>query len=193
IQVASLPAITSSPRGLVSSSAITSWARRRRSSICSAYSAKILPAVVSEIRLPNRSNRSARFGSRISLTTAAKPFEQVRTQFLFQLPHLRADGRLRPVTGLGGFRETLQPDDLQERVELIEIHNLPNPPKRPGPRFSASQAPCHAARGSVKFQIGGIEKIDFPCAGAFGKYYNKGSGWCGPDNGMGKNAFVWGS
>src|ERR1035441_7385251 len=58
MQVASLPAITSSPRGFVSSSAMTSCARRRRSNICSAYSAKILPAVVSEIRLPKRSNRS---------------------------------------------------------------------------------------------------------------------------------------
>jgi len=51
------------------------------------------PAVVSEMRLP-------------------KTFEQVRPQLLLQLPHLRADSRLRAVTRLRRLGETLQPDDL---------------------------------------------------------------------------------
>ena len=55
MQVASLAAITSSPRGERSNSLMASWAWRRRFRICSAYWQKILPAVVSEIRLPNRS------------------------------------------------------------------------------------------------------------------------------------------
>jgi len=66
--------------------------------------------------------------SRSEGNAAAKAFEEVGAQFLLQLPHLRTDGRLGTVTGLGGFGETLQPDNFQERVELIEIHNLPECP-----------------------------------------------------------------
>ena len=67
------------------------------------------PAVVSEMRLPKRSNSSA-------------------VQLLLELAHLGADRRLRAVARLRGFRKTLQPNDLQERVELIEVHNAAGMP-----------------------------------------------------------------
>jgi hypothetical protein len=51
-------------------------------------------------------------------------------QLLLELAHLRADRRLRAVARLGGFREALQPDDLQKCVELIEIHNTAAPVMR---------------------------------------------------------------
>ena len=53
---------------------------------------------------------------------AAEALEQFGAQFLFQLADLRADGRLRPVTGLRSLGEALQPNDLEKRMELIEIH-----------------------------------------------------------------------
>src|SRR5262249_49400526 len=56
---------------------------------------------------------------------AAEAFEQLRAQFLLELAHLGADRRLRAIARLRGFRETLQPDDLEERVELVEVHKLP--------------------------------------------------------------------
>jgi hypothetical protein len=43
-------------------------------------------------------------------------------QLLLQLADLRADGRLRPEAGLGGFGEALQPNDLEEGVELVKVH-----------------------------------------------------------------------
>ncbi len=56
--------------------------------------------------------------------TAAKALEQGGVEFLLQLAHLGADGRLRPEAGLGGFGKTLQPHDLKEGVELVEIHSV---------------------------------------------------------------------
>ena len=102
MQVASFAPITSSPRGTRSSSLILSCARRRRSRICSAYSAKILPAGVSAI--------------------GSEPFKQRCVQFLFELPHLSADRRLRAIAGLSGFGEAFQSDDLEKCMELVEIH-----------------------------------------------------------------------
>ena len=59
------------------------------------------------MRLPKRSNSSARSSCS-------------------SLPHLGADGRLRTVARLRGFGKTLQPDDFEKRVELVEIH-IPAP------------------------------------------------------------------
>src|ERR1051325_951490 len=59
MQVASLAAITSSPRGTLSSSLMAFCARLRRSSICSACSAKMRPAGVKAIFVPIRSNNDA--------------------------------------------------------------------------------------------------------------------------------------
>jgi hypothetical protein len=46
---------------------------------------------------------------------------------VLELAHLRADGRLGAVARLGGLRETLQPDDFEECVQLVEIHALRHP------------------------------------------------------------------
>jgi hypothetical protein len=35
---------------------------------------------------------------------------------------LRADGGLCAIAGLGGLGKTLQPDDFEKRMELIEVH-----------------------------------------------------------------------
>ena len=43
-------------------------------------------------------------------------------QLLFKLAYLGADGWLRTVAGLSRFREALQPHDLQERMQLVEVH-----------------------------------------------------------------------
>ena len=64
----------------------------------------------------------ARGGER---NAAAEALKQLAFQLVFQLADLGADRRLRAVTGLRGFRETLQPDDFQESVDLIEIHEGP--------------------------------------------------------------------
>ena len=53
---------------------------------------------------------------------AAKPLEKRRPQLLLQLAHLGADGRLRKVAGLSGFGKALQPDDFEERMQLVKIH-----------------------------------------------------------------------
>ena len=63
---------------------------------------------------------------------AAEALEQLGAQFLLELAHLGADGRLRAVARLRGFGEALQPDDFEKRVELIEIHN-PGPPDTRAP------------------------------------------------------------
>ena len=172
MQVASLAAMTSSPRGL-----------RLQ------FGDRVLRAAAQVEHLFGVFGENlARGGER---DAAAEALEERRSQFLFQLPYLRADRRLRAVTGLGGFGEALQPDDLQERMELIEIHNLPECPLTT--RFSFPRQRRHSTLqgGSVKFQIGGIENFDFPCTRVFGMYYNKGSGWCGSDNGIGQRALVW--
>src|SRR5256885_16822074 len=102
------------------------------------------------IRRPPRSTlfpyttlfRSPRGGQR---DPAAETLEEIGAQFLLQLPDLRADRGLCPVTGLGGLREALQPDDFQKCVELIKVHILPE---------------AHlSARLSSEFQIGGIENF----------------------------------
>src|SRR5215471_7048597 len=76
------------------------------------------------------------FSSSGQRNTAAEPLEQLGFQFLLQLADLGADRRLRAVARLRGFRKTLQPDDLEERVELIKIHSawstLSLAPSRPG-------------------------------------------------------------
>jgi hypothetical protein len=59
---------------------------------------------------------------------AAEALEKRGVELLFQLAHLGADGRLRAVAGLGGFREAFQPDDFEECVQLIEVHALRHPP-----------------------------------------------------------------
>ena len=46
----------------------------------------------------------------------------MRRQFLFELPDLGADGRLRAVTRLRGLRKAFEANNFQKRVELIEIH-----------------------------------------------------------------------
>jgi hypothetical protein len=63
---------------------------------------------------------------------APEPLEKVGPQFLFQLPHLCADGRLRPVTRLRRFGEALQLDDFEESAKLVEIHKTPFPRGLPG-------------------------------------------------------------
>ena len=70
MQVASLAAITSSPRGTLSSSLMAFCARLRRSRICSACSAKMRPAGVKAIFVPIRSNNDA-FSSCSSWRTCA--------------------------------------------------------------------------------------------------------------------------
>ena len=96
MQVASLAAMTSSPRGSRSSSLMISWARRRSCSICSAYSLKIFPAVVSAIGFQGVRKRAV--------------------EFLLELAHLGADGRLRTIAGLSSFGKAFEPDDLQKRM-----------------------------------------------------------------------------
>ena len=63
--------------------------------------------------LPRSSERDA----------AAEALKERRIEFLLQLPHLGADGRLGAVAGLRRLREALQPNDLKKRVELVEIHS----------------------------------------------------------------------
>jgi hypothetical protein len=46
----------------------------------------------------------------------------VRNASWISLGYLRADGRLRPETGLRSLGETLQADDLEKCVELIKVH-----------------------------------------------------------------------
>ncbi len=53
---------------------------------------------------------------------ASEPFEERRPQLLLELADLCADGRLRTVAGLSGFRKALQPDDFEERMQLVKIH-----------------------------------------------------------------------
>src|SRR5579859_2625356 len=72
--------------------------------------------------LPRRGQRNA----------ATEALEQLGFQLLLELPDLGADGRLRAVARLRGFGKTLQPNDLEERVELIKIH-------RPGVLFPLRQ------------------------------------------------------
>ena len=62
---------------------------------------------------------------------AAEALEQLGAQLLLELADLRADGRLRAVTRLRGLGKALQPDDLEKRVELVEIHNMPGLAPRP--------------------------------------------------------------
>src|SRR5579883_2014242 len=83
------------------------------------------PAVVREMRLPSCSSASAGgYGSagRGRGDAAAEALEQLGVKILLQLADLGADGRLGAVHGPGGLRETLEPDNLQEGVELVEIH-----------------------------------------------------------------------
>ena len=49
-----------------------------------------------------------------------------------------ADGGLGTEARLGGFREALEPHDLQEGVQLVEIHITCRPPR---PLSSASEKP----------------------------------------------------
>ena len=105
MQVASLAAMTSSPRGEVSSSF------------------KRILRLAANVEHPLGVFREdlSRGGER---NTAAKAFKQLGFQFVFELADLRADGRLRAITGLRGLREALQADDFEKRVELVKIHTL---------------------------------------------------------------------
>lgn len=48
--------------------------------------------------------------------------EKVSVEFLLQLTDLGADCGLRTKTRLCGFGKTLEPDNFEERVKLIQIH-----------------------------------------------------------------------
>ncbi len=62
---------------------------------------------------------------------SSEPVEQGRVHFLFQLANLGAHGGLGAETHLRGFREALQPHDLQKSMKLIEVHRPIGHP--PGP------------------------------------------------------------
>jgi hypothetical protein len=68
---------------------------------------------------------------------AAEALEKRGVELLLELPYLRADGRLRAVARLGGFREAFQPDDFEERVQLVEVHAL-RPPVAPAARRASA-------------------------------------------------------
>src|SRR5262249_10403241 len=62
---------------------------------------------------------------------ASEPFEERRSQLLLELANLRADCRLGTVAGLSGLGKALQPDDLEERMELVKIHKArASPPSK---------------------------------------------------------------
>ncbi len=54
--------------------------------------------------------------------TASETLKQFCFQFMFKLANLRADGGLRAIARLRGFREALQTDNFEKCVELIKIH-----------------------------------------------------------------------
>ena len=62
---------------------------------------------------------------------AAEALEKRGVELLLELAYLGADGRLRAVAGLRGFREALQPDDFEECVQLVEVHALRHPQLQP--------------------------------------------------------------
>ena len=53
----------------------------------------------------------------------AEALEQRGVQLLLELADLRADRGLGAIASLRGFREALQPHDLEKGVKLVEIHN----------------------------------------------------------------------
>src|ERR1017187_2201347 len=56
------------------------------------------------------------------LNLLALPGKQPLAELGFELAHLFAERRLRPVELIGRAREALLFDDLQERLNLIEVH-----------------------------------------------------------------------
>ena len=106
MHVDSFAAMTSSPRGTRSSSLIISWARRR--------SCKNLLGVFAEDLSRGRQR-----------DPGSKPFKERTVEFLLELPHLGADGRLGTIAGLRSFGKAFEPDDLQKGVKLVEIHGGP--------------------------------------------------------------------
>ncbi len=103
MQVASLAAITSSPRGL-----------------CLEFGDGILRAAAQVEHLRRVFGENLAGGG--ERDAAAEALEEFGAQFLLELPNLGADSGLRAEAGLRGLGEALQPHDLQECVELIEIH-----------------------------------------------------------------------
>ena len=61
----------------------------------------------------------------VSESAAAKAFEQLGFEFVFQLADLRADGRLRAIAGLRSLGKALQTDDFEECMKLVEVHPMP--------------------------------------------------------------------
>jgi hypothetical protein len=55
--------------------------------------------------------------------TAAETLEEIGAELLLKLADLGADGGLGAETRLGGLGKTLQSNDFQESVELIEVHS----------------------------------------------------------------------
>ncbi len=53
----------------------------------------------------------------------SQPVKERGIQLLLELANLRADRRLRAVTRLRRFGETLQADNFEKRVQLIQIHD----------------------------------------------------------------------
>ncbi len=103
MHVASFAAITNSPRG-----------------VCSSLVDGVLglPAQSEDLL----SEAAEDFAGGGEGDAAAKPVKEPRVELLLELPDLRADGRLGSITGLCRFRETLQTDNLDKSVQLIEVH-----------------------------------------------------------------------
>jgi hypothetical protein len=77
------------------------------------------PAAQGENLFGVLSEDSTRNGQR---DPGSETLEKSGIQLLFELSNLGANRRLRAIARLRGLRETLQPHNLQERVELIQIH-----------------------------------------------------------------------